>query len=532
VKYALLKLTQRLSPILIAVVALVPLRDALAAVRLELDEKSQYCCAAESMFMVCQICGRPVRYAKCLQMLPSTPEGTSMAALAAALRQSGLFVQPYMLDVDDYWRVALPAIVLVPPSRDTFTFPSNRVGHFFVTRPEGANNLQVLNYPFRDPTTLITGAFEQELGNLGVREVPVLLCSATQRGADDWLRPPALESRPGLGDTSSPPSAATGSNETTTAITDNRPPTLTAWDFGTAEPGAKLIHEFVLHNGANHTITIATVEPGCSCTVAKLDRTTIPPGGDGRIDLSVSTVGRYGGRLSVLILVNFAKEDGLSPVILQVSGNIIRRWFAMPDELDFGRVEKSAAPITRQLVITRDDGVGLDAGGEVQTDIPGISISTIGRQNSAPGGTIIKITLDPSEAVGGIDGMIQVADRGQAPRAWPVARVFGQIVPVVSLCPAQLISAEDNHGAATATAVLLNVDGARVTVVSTAIADETADGDVEVENEPEANGTTNLVIECHSQSHAWCSGTIQITARVSGASGTRKIDLPFVFLGN
>jgi hypothetical protein len=59
-------------------------------------------------------------------------------------------------------------------------------------------------------------------------------------------------------------------------------------DAGAVQRGTIITKEFIVKNTGSAVLRITDVKPGCGCTLAKFDR-TIPPGGQGKIVLTVDT---------------------------------------------------------------------------------------------------------------------------------------------------------------------------------------------------------------------------------------------------
>ncbi len=67
----------------------------------------------------------------------------------------------------------------------------------------------------------------------------------------------------------------------------------TTFDFGEVYEGGEVEHEFVLKNTGKGELLIDQVRPSCGCTLAHFDK-TIPPGGQGKVNLKVNLKGFQG----------------------------------------------------------------------------------------------------------------------------------------------------------------------------------------------------------------------------------------------
>lgn len=69
----------------------------------------------------------------------------------------------------------------------------------------------------------------------------------------------------------------------------------TAYDFGKVTEDRALTHTFAFKNSGGKSLKVEEVDPDCACTAADFDR-TIPPGGEGKITLTIkpySVLGQF-----------------------------------------------------------------------------------------------------------------------------------------------------------------------------------------------------------------------------------------------
>jgi hypothetical protein len=67
----------------------------------------------------------------------------------------------------------------------------------------------------------------------------------------------------------------------------------TAFDFKDAPEGSVVSHDFIVWNTGNAVLKIEQVGPTCDCLKADFDE-SIPPGGEGKITLTVHLSGQEG----------------------------------------------------------------------------------------------------------------------------------------------------------------------------------------------------------------------------------------------
>ena len=66
------------------------------------------------------------------------------------------------------------------------------------------------------------------------------------------------------------------------------------WDFGELTAGEEVCHTFRFKNTGDRAFIIKKVETGCSCTTVNYDRAPVPPGKEGKIEITFNSSGRYG----------------------------------------------------------------------------------------------------------------------------------------------------------------------------------------------------------------------------------------------
>jgi len=94
------------------------------------------------------------------------------------------------------------------------------------------------------------------------------------------------------------------------------------YDFNPVLEGEKVTHDFIIKNAGDALLQIYSVKTSCGCTAASYSK-EIPPGGSGKISLSLNTKG-YGGR-SVNKTARVETNDPRNmSVTLTLSGNVER----------------------------------------------------------------------------------------------------------------------------------------------------------------------------------------------------------------
>lgn len=120
------------------------------------------------------------------------------------------------------------------------------------------------------------------------------------------------------------------------------------FDFGMVPREAKVMHTFVLKNIGNDTLHILEIKPGCSCTIAPIDKKVIAVGDQAVMPVTYSTGKSSGKSAKGVKITTDMKPRGLFP--LQIDAYI---------ESPTSRPPKFyAEPRTIEFVPTRDAWAG------------------------------------------------------------------------------------------------------------------------------------------------------------------------------
>ncbi len=92
------------------------------------------------------------------------------------------------------------------------------------------------------------------------------------------------------------------------------------YDFGTADSGATVRHEFVFTNSGNQLLEVTHVRPSCGCTTAGTWDHQVEPGKTGRIPIQFNTRG-FGGPVKKTIRV-VCNDSAQSNVSLEIKGTV------------------------------------------------------------------------------------------------------------------------------------------------------------------------------------------------------------------
>lgn len=81
-----------------------------------------------------------------------------------------------------------------------------------------------------------------------------------------------------------------------------------AWDFGKAEQGEVLKHDFVFKNETKSVLNITGLNSSCGCTASQSDKKSLKPGESTTINVSFNSHG-YLGEVKQFVYVNTDNND-------------------------------------------------------------------------------------------------------------------------------------------------------------------------------------------------------------------------------
>jgi hypothetical protein len=112
----------------------------------------------------------------------------------------------------------------------------------------------------------------------------------------------------------------------------------TGHDFGTVEQGTLVRYVFRLVNRGTGDLHIGDASASCGCTVGLVSAPTVPPGGDGAIEVSFDTA-RFRGRKTKAVTVRTDDPD-VPVLILSLTGTVTAEVAAEPPALYLGRIRR------------------------------------------------------------------------------------------------------------------------------------------------------------------------------------------------
>jgi hypothetical protein len=105
------------------------------------------------------------------------------------------------------------------------------------------------------------------------------------------------------------------------------------YDFGCITNGTQILHDFAIHNAGDAELEISRVVSSCeACLRASLEKTNIPPGGEGvlhaRLDLRL-----LNGTVSRAILLD-CNDPNNDPLVVGLTGVVVPAYQITPAEID------------------------------------------------------------------------------------------------------------------------------------------------------------------------------------------------------
>lgn len=81
------------------------------------------------------------------------------------------------------------------------------------------------------------------------------------------------------------------------------------FDFGKIKAGAKVNHDFVIHNKGGDTLKINNVRASCGCTAVKPEKSILLPGESTKINVMFDSNGRTGQQKKFVYVDSNDKEN-------------------------------------------------------------------------------------------------------------------------------------------------------------------------------------------------------------------------------
>jgi len=233
------------------------------------------------------------------------------------------------------------------------------------------------------------------------------------------------------------------------------------FDFGAVERGAQVEHVFVIRNGGDADLRIDNVKSSCGCTVGVASSRDIPPGGEGRITVTLDTARMAGARIKTVTL--YTNDPDVPAAGLSLSGHVEVDLVITPDPVYLGRLRRGENGHRDVLVSPgRPDGTATVVAVEHEGRAVRARLAT--RTDGAPGQRI-EVEVDPDLPIGRFNEQL-VLRTTSTREPTMVLPVFGSVEGDVAVVPPQVTFGVARDGSAPERELLIHNRGARPLTVT------------------------------------------------------------------
>jgi len=125
----------------------------------------------------------------------------------------------------------------------------------------------------------------------------------------------------------------------------------TEWNWGEVYSGDKIVRTFIFQNKGDETLKILDISTSCGCTAALTTDKNLPPGGEGKIEVTFDTRG-YRGRSLKVVYVN-TNDPATPKAQLKIQGNIKMDLLLRPNNIYMGFRDRDQVH-SRDIELTND----------------------------------------------------------------------------------------------------------------------------------------------------------------------------------
>lgn len=181
------------------------------------------------------------------------------------------------------------------------------------------------------------------------------------------------------------------------------------WDFGTAVEGDVLKHSFVIKNVGTETLKIQSARGSCGCTATLVSQNEVPPGGEAKIDVTVTTAGRRGPLQKTVIV---ASNDPRNPTLtLTVKGQVEVIAGFRPQYLNLGRMLKGKTRVETVAVEAKDPANLVLS--NVSSNDPRVKARLTKTESGLPA---LEVTVEAGDKEGPLSAMVTADTNLEKPR--------------------------------------------------------------------------------------------------------------------
>ncbi len=214
----------------------------------------------------------------------------------------------------------------------------------------------------------------------------------------------------------------------------------TTFDFGALDLSANGSHDFLFKNEGTAPLKLTEGGTSCRCTLSKLGKESIPPGGSAKVTITWKPVDRPGPyQQTAKILTN---DPAQSQIILTISGRITAAVRFSPTDLVFSRLSAGEASTDQaQLFCYLDTPVKIlnhqwaDATTApfYEAALQPLSADEVQKEPTAKSGWLVKVTVKPGLPQGPIQQklVLQTDMKSTSSLTLPIQGNIGSEIAVV-----------------------------------------------------------------------------------------------------
>jgi hypothetical protein len=244
-----------------------------------------------------------------------------------------------------------------------------------------------------------------------------------------------------------------------TAGADERRPRLAfdapVFDFGSVEQGATVEHVFVLANRGDGDLRLEHVKSSCGCTVAVVSARDVPPGGQGRVSVTLDTAGLHGRTAKVVTV--YTNDAAAPAAALTLTGQVLADVVAEPSPLYLGRVRRGER-VRREVTLVPGRPGEAHVVTAVEHGNPSLR-ATLEPLVPGPGQRLV-VELDRDTPLGRFNEQLTLRTTSPRMPSLPLA-VFGSVEGDVVVLPPQATFGVTRGGSAPERELVIRNRGAR-----------------------------------------------------------------------
>src|SRR5262249_49030104 len=178
------------------------------------------------------------------------------------------------------------------------------------------------------------------------------------------------------------------------------------FDFGFAEQGTTVVHQFALKNTGKTTIRIEDVRSSCGCTAAAAEGKLLTPGQIGWLAVRLDTTGLVGKTTKTVTL---RTSDAPTPEVLpELTGTVLADLVVTPTPLYLGHVWRGETVRRELRISTGRPGPTTTTYGVSSVETESWALHTYVQPGDKPGEQKLIVDLDPEVPAGRFNDQITI----------------------------------------------------------------------------------------------------------------------------